>query len=137
MAWRLLDHRADAGFEAEGETLEELFFHGAEAFLFLAAGLTFATFTPLPEEELTISLSGTDGEELAVAWLNELVFLAETRSLLFRPRRIKVSLSPPLLTATGETMTSPQCGQPVKAATYGGLVLRTEPRPLLKMFLDL
>ena len=44
MAWRLLEHTADAGFEAEADTLAEVFLDAAEAFLFLAAGLTPGDF---------------------------------------------------------------------------------------------
>jgi SHS2 domain-containing protein len=36
VAWKILDHTADAGFEAEADTLAEIFLDAAEAFLFIA-----------------------------------------------------------------------------------------------------
>ena len=137
MGWRILDHRADGGFEAEGDTLDEVFLHGAEAFLFLATGLTFKDFAPKTAGEETLELSALDLEELAVSWISELLFLAEAQGRLFRPKLIKISAYPPRLWATGETMAFSMGAIPIKAATYGGLILRTEPRPFLRMFLDL
>ena len=136
MAWRLLEHTADAGFEAEADTLAEVFLDAAEAFLFLAAGLTPRDF-PGSGEKSELFLSSPDGEELAVSWLNELLFLAETRSVFFLPVKVTVSLSPPAIAASGRTVPLNGRVLSVKAATYGGLVLRTSPRPFLRMILDL
>lgn len=136
MTWKILDHTADAGFEAEADTLSEVFFDAAEAFLFLAAGMAPGD---LPESGKSdaLFLSAADGEELAVSWLNELLFLAETRSEFFLPVRITVSLAPPSLSSLGRAVPFNRRVLSVKAATYGGIVLRTSPRPFLRMFLDL
>ncbi len=136
MAWRILDHTADAGFEAEADTMAEVFLDAAEVFLFIAAGLAPRDF-PESDEHDNLFLSAADGEELAVSWINELIFLAETRSAIFLPLQITISLAPPSLAARGRTVPLNRLVLPVKAATYGGLVLRTSPRPFLRMFLDL
>lgn len=137
MAWRLVDHTADAGIEAEGETLDEVFLAAAEAFLYLCTGLL------MDERELrkggkeTLALSAEDGEELAVSWLNELLFKMETKSEVFIPETLNVSLSPPSVTAAGRTIPLAMDAIPVKSATYGRMVLRTSPRPFLRIFLDM
>jgi SHS2 domain-containing protein len=136
VAWKILDHTADAGFEAEADTLAEIFLDAAEAFLFIAAGPAPGDFSETGEFH-TFFLSAVDGEELAVSWLNELLFLAETRSVFFLPVKVTVSLSPPAIAASGRTVPLNGRVLSVKAATYGGLVLRTSPRPFLRMILDL
>lgn len=73
-----LDHTADLGFLACGNTVEDLFAHAAEA---LFAVLT----TPAnvrPTHRYEVELEAEDLEALMVQWLNELLFRFETRSLL-------------------------------------------------------
>lgn len=136
VAWKILDHTADAGFEAEADTLAEIFLDAAEAFLFIAAGPAPGDFSETGEFH-TFFLSAVDGEELAVSWINELIFIAETRSEWFLPLQVRVSLSPPSLSVRGKTVALKGRALSVKAATYGGLQIRTSPRPFLRMYFDL
>lgn len=136
MTWKILDHTSDAGFVAEADTLAEIFLDAAEAFLFIAAGPAPGDFYETGEFH-TFFLSAVDGEELAVSWINELIFIAETRSEWFLPLQVRVSLSPPSLSARGKTVALKGRALSVKAATYGGLQLRTSPRPFLRMYFDL
>ncbi len=136
MAWRLLEHTADAGFEAEADTLAEVFLDAAEAFLFLAAGLTPGDF-PGSGEKSELFLSSPDGEELAVSWLNELPLHGGDAVGIFSPREGHCVLSPPSHCCLGKNRPLNGRVLSVKAATYGGLVLRTSPRPFLRMILDL
>lgn len=137
MKWRLVDHRADTGFEAEGDTLEEVFMSAAAAFLFICTELTAEELTGHEGEEESISISAADDEELAVSWLNELLFRMETRSEVFIAQNIKISMSPPTLEAKGRKVRMVFDSLPVKAATYGGMELRRYPRPFLRIFLDI
>ena len=137
MAWRLVDHTADAGIEAEGETLDEVFLAAAEAFLYLCTGLLMDERERRVGGKETLALSAEDGEELAVSWLNELLFKMETKSEVFIPETLNVSLSPPSVTAAGRTIPLAMDAIPVKSATYGRMVLRTSPRPFLRIFLDM
>lgn len=137
MAWRLVDHTADAGIEAEGETLDEVFLGAAEAFLYLCNGLLMDKPTLREGEKETLTLSAEDGEELAVSWLNELLFRMETKSEVFLPETVNVSLSPPSIIAEGRTIPLTMDAIPVKSATYGGMILRASPSPFLRIFLDM
>jgi SHS2 domain-containing protein len=77
-SYRLLEHTADMGIEAEGETQAALFQQ-------MALGLRqIITACPdiRPQTEMMIDVVGMDREELLVNWLNELVFLLETRHFL-------------------------------------------------------
>ena len=69
--WEVLDHTADIGFRAWGPSLEALFEKAAEAVLSLAVHLDRVE----SRQERLISVEGMDGEELLVAWLQELLYL--------------------------------------------------------------
>jgi SHS2 domain-containing protein len=72
---RLLEHTADMGIEASGETLEELFAEAAYGLLEIISGN--------PEtrcrEEKIVAVEGGDAEELLVNWLNEILYLFEIK----------------------------------------------------------
>ena len=109
----------------------------AAAFLFICTELTAEELSGHEGEEENISISAADGEELAVSWLNELLFRMETRSEVFIAQNIKISMSPPTLEAKGRKVRMVFDSLPVKAATYGGMELRRYPRPFLRIFLDI
>lgn len=75
--FELLEHTADAGVRARGATLEELFSSAAGGLYALSLGGAW----PEPREELAFSISGQTREELLVRFLEELIFLLDTRSL--------------------------------------------------------
>jgi SHS2 domain-containing protein len=76
--FRLLEHTADMGIAAEGETLAALF---QQAALGLRQIIT-ATTDIEPRQEVLLEVRGQDREELLVNWLDELIFLVEQRRLL-------------------------------------------------------
>ena len=76
--FRLLEHTADMGIAAEGESLAALF---QQAALGLRQIMT-ATTDIEPRQEVLIEVRAQDREELLVNWLGELVFLLEHRQLL-------------------------------------------------------
>ena len=77
-SFRLLEHTADMGIAAEGETLGELFI---QATLGLRR-IVSASDDIRQETELRVELQAQDLEELLVNWLGELVFLLESRQFL-------------------------------------------------------
>lgn len=122
-AFETFEHTADIGLIARGRTLEELFANAA-------SGLVDLTVDPegLREEtRVEVTVSAADREALLVGWLNELLYLLDTRRFL--PRRSRIThLSDTSLTAdlVGDTV-DPRLHavrRMIKAATYHGLSLR-------------
>ena len=81
-------------------------------------------------------IDGIDLEELMVSWLNELIYIWESKNVLFIPLHVNVKRGSWHLEADGLFAVYRQIQLPIKAATYGGLVIRGEPRPFLRIFLD-
>jgi SHS2 domain-containing protein len=72
---RLLEHTADMGIEASGQTLEELFAQAAYGLMEIISGTPEA----LCREEKSVTVEGGDSEELLVNWLNEILYLFEIK----------------------------------------------------------
>lgn len=89
MGYKFLENiaTADIAFEAEGKTLEELFSSGAQALEEVQVA------TPGVEERLseTIKLASPRPDNLFFDFLNELVFLKDTKQLVFSKFKIKIS----------------------------------------------
>ena len=67
----ILDHPADLGIEARGQTLAEAFEQAAIALMSIILDLT----TVEPKEFREVRLKATDQEQLLVKWLEELLYL--------------------------------------------------------------
>ncbi|VVB91692.1 Protein archease [uncultured archaeon] len=81
MPYRYLEDiaTADAAFEVEGKTLEELFRDAAIATFEVMAD----TGTVKPEVTREIELENEDVDNLLFDWLSELVYLKDAESLIF------------------------------------------------------
>ena len=78
--FEILEHTADAGIVARGETLPELFAHAAEGMFTLMVDLDGVRET----EVRAVSARGEDAARLLADWLLELLILTDTEGLLFR-----------------------------------------------------
>jgi SHS2 domain-containing protein len=118
--YELINHTADIGIRVLNETLEGLFEQAA-----------FALFDNLAELKNVkegvyheIQVTGMDLPELMVNWLNQLLFLWETRLVLFRRFHIhKVNQTAMQARAWGEKY-DPDLHEllgDIKAATYHNL----------------
>ncbi len=80
-----LNHTADMGIASYGKSLEAVFENAA-------LGM-FEFLTDLKEvelqEELTVYVEGEDRETLLVEWLNELLYLSETRRMFFSKFKVE------------------------------------------------
>ncbi len=79
-SFELMEHTADVGIVARGETLADVF---AQA----ALGLTSVLADPAAieeREERAVEAEAPDREALLAGWLNELVYLFDVHGLLFR-----------------------------------------------------
>lgn len=119
-AYTILEHTADIGFEALGDSPHELFAHAANAFYAIAA----APVEVRALEEYPLVLSGTDYPDLLVNFLSELLYLFDANR--FVPARVAIDRLGP------ETLDARLIGEPrdparhpwrliVKAVTYHGL----------------
>ncbi len=138
MPWKIIDHTADAGLEVSAISWNELFRLAAEGFYHLCLdGDPTPAFCERDTIPHSISIEAVDLEELAVAWLNELLFLLETENVLFLPSAISVSETRAALSAKGVLAPSDHVRIAVKAATYGGIVISGNPSPYLRVFVDM
>lgn len=82
-----LDHTADWALQAQGTDLADLLAQAAVGMFSLAGAV------PLPgpnSGERTLTLQAADRETLLVRWLEEILFLLESESLLPREMRLEV-----------------------------------------------
>ncbi|WP_202319752.1 archease [Archaeoglobus neptunius] len=96
MKYRFIDHTADIAFEVYGKNIEELLENAALAFYdaFVDASRVES------KQEFKIEVVGEDCEILLYKWLNELLYLFDTR--FFAAREVTVSAEEGgLLTAEG------------------------------------
>ena len=116
-AFEIMNHTADVGIIAYGADMKEAFANAAKAMFSLITELDDVTEVMHKDVELT----APDRESLLVAWLNELIYLFDTESIILK--RFDISrLSQRQLKARGygqkvdSTRHSLKTG--VKAATY-------------------
>jgi len=87
--YKYIEHPSDVGFEAYGDTLEELFAHAAIAL--------FSFMTDVEgieeEEEREVAIKSEDLYSLMFDWLDEMLFLFESESLVMKKFDIKVNAS--------------------------------------------
>jgi SHS2 domain-containing protein len=133
--FELLEHTADVGIRARGATLEE-------AFEQATLGLAEVQGAPAPDpggERVAVQVSAGDPGGLLVDWLNEVLWLAETRQApVTAVRVVRVGDG----TASGWVVLAAGGPGPdgtfVKAVTYHRL--RVEPDPgggwLAEVYLD-
>ncbi len=81
----LLEHPADIGFRAFGETLPELFANCALAMLSIAGDPEAAE----ARAEYAIAVESGDRESLLVDWLNEVLYWFDGKRITFRDFRVE------------------------------------------------
>jgi SHS2 domain-containing protein len=113
--YELLEHTADVGVRARGATLEEVF---EQATLGLAEVL--GALRPGPGEAVAVEVTAGDPGALLVDWLNEVLWLHETRGHA-AIAAVRVERAGGGRAAGGVTFSStdpPADGTFVKAVTY-------------------
>jgi SHS2 domain-containing protein len=76
--YKFFHHTADAKFQAFGHTLEETFAHAALA----VASLMWDWEKIAKNIEISVALEGKDLEQLLVSFLEEILYLRDTRNFL-------------------------------------------------------
>jgi SHS2 domain-containing protein len=77
--YEIIDHTADVGIRVEGASLGELFSTAAEATFDL---MIESKRSYIPSIEVPISIEAPNVEQLMVRWLQELLYIFDTRRLV-------------------------------------------------------
>ncbi len=132
----LLEHTADVGISATGDSLEE-------ALAWLAAGMFSLIVDPdtvAPRHDRTVSVAARDREALKVDWLNELIYQFEATGFLLKERQISLNEGGTGLTARcrGEQADPARHHQltVIKAATYHHLAVCHDSQWHIRVILD-
>ena len=134
-SFQLLEHTADVGILAQGETL-------AETFAQAALGMfSFMTDISQVQERQTrlVEVAAPDIESLLVAWLNELIYLFEVEELLLKGFNIQ-EITPTHIEAlcSGESFDAVKHKvMGVKAATYHMLEVKENDSWQARVILDI
>jgi SHS2 domain-containing protein len=119
-AYRIFDHTADVGLEAEGATLAEAFANAATGMYSIMVHLDRVS----ERVQRPVEVEAKDAEGLLTAWLLELLFITEVEGLVFRRFDVQEA-SPRHLAAVahGEPLNPERHpkGAVVKAVTRHGL----------------
>ena len=86
---KYIEHPSDVGFEVYGDTLEELFVNAAIAMYSLMTDVDEIA----REEEREIEINSEDLYSLMFDWLDELIFLFDSESLIMRSFDIAIDES--------------------------------------------
>lgn len=119
-----LDHTADWAFRVRAETLPALFVRAAQG-MYRLGGMHPEPGGARAERE--IRLDAVDAESLLVAWLNELLYFAESESLAFDEIEM-IALGPTALHARLRGGRMAGWEKYIKAATYNDLEIRRDER---------
>jgi SHS2 domain-containing protein len=123
--FEFVDHTGDLGIRIFGKSLHDLFRHAAEALFHVITDPE----TILAKESLKIAIEGHGPEELLISWLNEFIYLFDTKGLLFREFEF-TSLNEQSLEALVRGEPYDENRHPikttVKSATYHQLQIRQE-----------
>jgi len=87
--YKYIEHPSDVGFEAYGDTLEALFAHAAIALYSFMTDVEEIE----EEEEREVAIKSEDLYSLMFDWLDEMLFLFESESLVMKNFDIDVNLS--------------------------------------------
>lgn len=135
--YELIDHTADVGVKACGDTLAEAFEEAAKAM--------FDIITDKSEIEnvgqYTIELKADDLEQLLVDWLSELLFLNSANNLVFGFFKIDLDEKNNSLSAKifGEKydISKHKVGTEIKAVTYHMLEVKKKKPYYIKILFDI
>jgi len=121
--FEIVDHPSDVGLIAYGETLKETFENAAFGMFSLMAELSDIE----PKDSFKITVTGDDRDELFINWLNELIFIEDSKHVLLNEFKV-LKLTDKELKArvAGEKIKDDlhELHRPIKAATYNQLELK-------------
>ncbi|OEU50085.1 MAG: hypothetical protein BA872_08015 [Desulfobacterales bacterium C00003060] len=121
--YEYIEHTADLGFKAYGDSPEELFTHAAEAFFEGIVSLK----TVKERIERSVELEAGALDDLMVRWLHEFLYLFDTERLIFKRFQVKLIEDNRLQANVGGEVLDParhEIKAVIKAVTYHKLYVR-------------
>jgi len=132
-----LPHTADAGLEITAFSVEDLVTEAARAFYAFMFGEVSLVRSLEEHTEHSVELECMDLLELFVSWLNELLYIYDTKEKVFSPEIVEVDLKRARLLTKGNLHVAPSPARAVKAVTYGGAEISEGPPWRLRVYFDL
>jgi SHS2 domain-containing protein len=124
--FEVFDHTADLGLRIQSPELNGLFVDAGRALLSVIVSEPRAVE---PRESVTLQIAANELEYLFFDWLNELLYLFESKRFLAREFEATVEESGLSATVRGETYDPARhvLAHEVKAVTYHGLTVEQSP----------
>ncbi|MEE9116205.1 MAG: archease [Thermoplasmata archaeon] len=134
MKYEFIEHTADIGIKAYGETLEESFANAALGMFNVMTDVSKVE----PVGEYEVKVESDNLENLLVDWLGELIFLHETQDVLLSEFDVEIDGLSLDAKVRGETIDREkhELKDDVKAITYHMLEVNQE-EGYLKVLLDI
>mgnify|MGYP001613985951 CR=1 FL=1 len=132
MKYKYLDHTADIKFQAFGNSLEEVFSNSAYAMIKVIC-------KERVKEKITkkIKLKGIDKKSLLYNFLDELLFLLNTKNfILSNVKEIKIKNNKLTATLVGDDLKNYKSGLDVKSVTYNDMIINEKPF-MIQVVLDI
>src|SRR3989344_5159661 len=132
MKYKYLEHTADIKFRSFGRTLNEAFSNAAYAMINIISEDKI-------KEKMTrkIKVKGIDRKSLLYSFLEEILFLLNTKNfLLSKVKEIKIKDKELTATLSGDNLRNYRLGLDVKAVTYNDMFIKEKPY-VIQVVLDI
>jgi SHS2 domain-containing protein len=135
--YEIIEHTADVGLKANGQSLSEAFSNIAKGMFDLITDESKVK----DHDRYEINLAAFDMEQLLVDWLSELLFLHETEQVVFG--RFDVTIDPRKHSISAMVFGEPfdsskhRVGMQIKAVTYHMLEVRLGPPYTVQVIFDI
>jgi SHS2 domain-containing protein len=123
--YEVFEHTADLGLRITASDLNNLFAQAGKGFF----SLIVENIEDIAlKENLTIKIEGNDLEYLLFDWLNELLYISETKHLVFSEFTVSIDDKGLSATVAGEKLdlSRHSLDHEIKAITYHGLLVKEE-----------
>ena len=132
MKYKYLEHTADIKFRSFGRTLNEAFSNAA-----------YAMINIISEDKIKVKMTrkikvrGIDRKSLLYSFLEEILFLLNTKNfLLSKVKEIKIKDKELTATLSGDNLRNYRLGLDVKAVTYNDMFIKEKPY-VIQVVLDI
>jgi len=124
MKFKFLEHKADAKFQAFGNTLEECFKNAALAFTSIM--IDYKKIKPKISKKILVK--GIDLKNLLYNFLEELIILIDTENfILSKVKSLKIKELTLKAELIGDNISNYEVHNHIKAVTYNEMIIKEKP----------